>query len=512
MGSTALRAAALAVGLLAFRPSAAQQDEFIVPAKPLAEARAFHGSAVLGGYLYTFGGSIDPDGTRGQQPEKKTDSVFRAPVLSSGEIGAWEATTPLPQTRHYIANSTLVLDDMVYIVGGSSGADEPTHYKTAIYTRPLPNGSLLPWAESQPFGTGPNGLTTVTAVSTPGHIHVIGGLSGSAPVADVWSNSIYSDGSMGPWFPGPPLPFPLWFHCAGVAMGRVWVWGGMPQYKNDRISPYTLSAPIMGSGKIGPWRVEQSQVPQPFYRAAGSVAGPYLIAISPSYVNGTQSNDLWFAQVTPNGLGAWNRKQTAIPNRVYHATAADYRLGAIFVNGGRIERGKQMLDAMAKFRLTPAAQRIAEEGWMAAQLAHANTVAALPPPSAGSKPAAPSLSYVADKQVRANAIGGFASYSAAREAAARDRKPLVIYFNLDNAAPCNEQKAQLDSEAFRQLLGAASFAWVDTQDYPQLVQQLGVYRVPTWVFYDKAGNEVTAARRVGVQQAADLAGIVAQLR
>jgi len=502
---TALAALALA------GTAAAQQSEFIVPAKPLAQARAFHGSAVLGGYLYAFGGSIDPDLATGPAPEERSHSVFKAPVQANGDIGAWEATTPLPQSRHYIGNSTLVLNDVVYIIGGSDGGDSATHYNTAIYSRPLPNGSLLPWSESQPFGDGTKGITTVTAVSTPGHIHVIGGLTKGGPVAEVWSNSIYSDGSMGPWFQGPPLPFPLWFHCAATAMGRVWVWGGLPQGDNKRISQYTLSAPILGSGKIGPWRSEQSQLPQPFYRAACSVAGPYLITISPSYTDGALSNDLWFAQVTPQGLGPWTRKQTQIPNRVYSASAADYRRGVIFVNGGRFERGKDMLNANAMFRLTPAAQRIAEEGWMAAQIAHANTVAALPPPGS---PAAqsPQLSYVADKQVRTTAAGGFATYSAAREDAAKNRKPLVVYFNLENAPPCVEQKAHLETDKFRALLPTASFAWVDTQDYPQLVQQLGVYRVPTWVFYDKSGAEAPGSRRVGVQTADDLAKTVGALR
>jgi hypothetical protein len=130
----------------------AQQNQFIVPASPLPEARGFHGSAVLGGYLYIFGGTVDSDGTQGKAPERTTGSVVKAPILPNGDVGPWEPTLPMPQPRHYIGNSTLVISDMVYILGGAAGPLSETLYSTALYTRPLPDGSLLPWRESEPFG------------------------------------------------------------------------------------------------------------------------------------------------------------------------------------------------------------------------------------------------------------------------------------------------------------------------------------------------------------------------
>jgi len=505
--------ASFAVALVAaFAAPAAlsQQNEFIVPAKPLAGARGFHGSAVLGNYLYVFGGTLDPDGA-GKTIEKATSTVMKAPILPTGETGPWEETTPLPQPRHYIGNSTLVVNDMVCILGGSNAPLNGTVFATALYTRPLPNGTLLPWTESAPFGN--SGLTTVTAVSTPGHVHVIGGLGNNSARAEVWSNAIYSDGSMGTWFEGPKLPFPLWFHSAGVAGGRVYIWGGLPTSKKDKISPYMLSAAILGSGKLGEWRTETVRLPVPFFRGVSSVAGPYLFTISPSYSDTDESNDVWFTQITPNGPTAWTRRQTQIPNRVYTASAANYRQGTMFVGGGRTARGKEMLDAMCMFRLTSQARQLAEQGWMAAQLAHANTVAALPAPDASGQTAAqPTLSYLADSKLRVGAVDGFATYSAARADSAKNGKPLVLYFNISGAAPCEQQNEQLRNDVFGQLRSAASFAWIDTQDYPQLVQQLGVYRVPTWVFYDKTGNEVQPARRVGVQTAPDLAALILPLR
>jgi hypothetical protein len=423
-------------------------------------------------------------------------------------VGAWVPTTPLPQPRHYIGNSTLVLNDVVYIIGGSSLPAQGERYNTAIFTRPLPNGTLLPWNESQPFA--PRGLSTITAVSTPGHIHIIGGLEEDSTVSQrVYTNPIYADGSMGPWEAGPPLPMPLWYHSAGTVAGRVYVWGGMPVEDPAQVSPYVFSAPISGSGKLGAWRRESQNLPQPYYSASTAVAGPYLLSFSPRYTGAQRSTHVWFAQSQPNGLSQWINREGNVPNRLYHAAAADYRRGTIYLSGGRYELGQDLLPDVYYFRLSPQARQLAERGWLAAQRAHQNTVSAFPPPESGS--GATTLSYIADANVSRNAVSGFQSYSGARSEATSQRKPLVLYFNIEDAAPCLEQVTHLTTPEFSQLIPRASYAWVDTQNYPQLAQQLGVYRVPTWVFFDSNGNEVQRARNVGVMTAQQLGDVVQSL-
>jgi hypothetical protein len=317
---------------------------------------------------------------------------------------------------------------------------------------------------------------------------------------------------MGAWFAGPALPFPLWFHSAGAVGGRVYVWGGLLTGGTSKKSSQMLSAPILGSGKLGPWRKEAIEPQTPFFRGVASTAGPYLFTISPSYGDATESNDVWYCQIAPDGPRQWARRETTISNRIYNASAADYRHGSIFVSGGRVGRGKQMLDSVSILRLSPEAQRLAEQGSNTPQLAHADTVSALSPSNPAGQPAPVTLSYVADAKLKPGAIDGFMTYAAARSEAAKNGKPLVLYFNLEDAAPCKQQNEQLRNAAFLQLLATTSFAWVDSQDHPQLVQQLGVNRVPTWVFYDKAGNELSASRRVGIQSATDLVMIVRQLQ
>src|SRR5690606_20895377 len=137
--------------------------------------------------------------------------VLKAPLAPDGSVGPWSPATELPDPRLYIANSTLVLNDVVYIIGGDAAVLESgTAHRNALWSKPLPNGQLTPWQITEPFGSG---FVATAAVSTPGHIHVIGGMDASDTVHNkVLTNQLYSDGSFGRWEPGPDLPFPLWFH------------------------------------------------------------------------------------------------------------------------------------------------------------------------------------------------------------------------------------------------------------------------------------------------------------
>jgi len=481
--------AALAALTVLHGTGTAQAPNPITPSKPLDPPRAFHGSAVLGDYVYVIGGTTERGGQENPDP-----SVLRARITPAGEIGAWEPTTPLPESRHYAA--TLVLNDVVYVIGGSNGGMTSHRFNTAVFSRPLPNGSLLPWAESQPFPG--QGLSNITAVSTPGHIHVIGGLDGDgSPTAKVWTNSIHADGSMGAWAAGPPLPAPSWYHAAGVAGGRVYVWGGLPTYQPENVYATVVSAPVLGSGKLGEWRREQNQLPTGFYSAASAVAGPYLISFCPRYAGGANSSDVWFARVTPQGLSPWSKRPAQIENRIYQAAAPDFRRGMIFINGGRPARGEKMLATNYVFRLSPDASRMATDSWIASETAHANTVLAVTQTMGASVP-----SYTVASTLSGDAAKGFLPYELARSTASSSGKPLILYFCVPDAKPCVEQKQLLATPEFQSTLPQGVFAWIDSAQSPQLTQQLGVYRVPTWIIYGKSGAETH--RRAGVITPAEL--------
>lgn len=500
-----------AAGLLSAPSVVAQSSsDFIVPTRPMPSGRAFHGTAVMGDFLYVFGGRISDQSAEGG--ERDSTSVLYAPIGADGQLGQWGSTTPLPGPRFYIANSTLVMNDVVYIVGGASQGMGGDRFNTAIWSRPLPNGTLTPWQESAPFGEP---LSSHVAVTTPGHLHIIGGqVTGSEISNRVWTNQIYADGSLSQWTEGPALPVPLWFHQTGVAGGRVYVWGGLmvPQAEGINPIPAVLSAPIMSTGRLGPWRREPVNLPQGLYSGSSTVAGNFLMTFVPRGPDTQVSRTAYYSQVMPGGrLTNWASRAANIQNAVYHSVAPDYRRGSIYITGGRTGVrtagvSQPLTDNVNYFTLSPAARQEAERSWLAAVRAHENTVSAAPAP--GERTTV--LTYVADRELHEGAIEGFQTVTEARRRADRERIPLIMYFNLRDAPPCIEQNEKIDTPDFKRLTEVAAFAWIDSSEYPQLVQQMAVYRVPTWIFYDAAGQE--RYRQVGILDHRQIANALVQMR
>lgn len=480
----------------------------ITATRDLPERRAFHGSTVLGDFLYVMGGRRGP--LDNENHEVDTTSVLMAPIGQDGQLGEWRQTTPLPGPRYYISSSTVAMNDVVYIVGGSTSVDGGQPLNTAIWSRPLPNGMLTAWQESPPFGEG---LSAPAAITTPGHLHVIGGQLHSSTRGEVspavWSNRIYADGSLGNWERGPELPVPLYHHQAGVVSGRVYVWGGLARPESEQIEPsiYVLSAPILGSGRLGNWRLEQTRLPAQIYSGPSAVAGNFLISFVPRTRGGYIDDRVFFSQVLPgNNMTRWGERPATIPNRIFHAVAPDYRRGTIYITGGRGPTWiEPMISGVSFFTLSQSARQQAEEAWLASQRAHTDSVSAAAAPAEGA-----ALTYVVDARVAEEAVPGFLAINDARTRSLREGVPLILHFTMDAAPPCREQNELLRTPEFRRLSEVAAFAWIETADYPQLVQQLGVYRVPSWIFYDLNGEE--QRRHAGVLRASEVAQILIQLR
>lgn len=104
----------------------------------------------------------------------------------------------------------------------------------------------------------------------------------------------------------------------------------------------------------------------------------------------------------------------------------------------------------------------------------------------------------------------FFEYAPAQAMSSRERRPLVVYYHNDVARGCQEQAELMAGTGFQDVAEQAIFSAVDVRNSPQVAQQNAVFRVPTWIYYDSNGNEV--ARRVGVQQAENVASDLAQLR
>jgi len=476
---------ALAILLMA---STGRGQQFLAEVRPLADGRQMHGTAVMGDYLYVFGGFT----LRGQS----TGGVMKAPILPDGSIGEWTDTTPLPAPRLYIGNCTVVMNDTVYIICGSYDPINPRSHSTILYSRPGADGSLTPWQESAPIPI-PEGLSAPAAVSTPGYIHVIGGLSGGQGIADVWSIGVNPDGSLRDWEKGPSLPQPIWYNQAATVGGRAFVWGGIPGGSDSKTaSPMVYSAPVLGGGQLGAWKAEAQSLPVPFYGASTAVAGPYLLNFSPRVSGGALTSDIWWTLVLPTGIQAWQKLPTQVPAKIYHAATADYRRGNIYLNGGRPERNPTTPQTFSLcFRLSPAAREVASGAWETRTQgggATDDTLTQAPQQASTSS----GFSYQTAGTLPLEAVSGFRTITDARQRLRTGQAAkLIVYFTSRSTKTCREQNELLRAPTFGPILAQGNFAWLDVNDNPQEAQALGVWRVPTWVAYDAAGQEI--GRQVG---------------
>lgn len=459
--------------------------------------RSKHGAAVLGNFLYVFGGHIDATVPKPLRNEGDyTTSVMRAPILTNGTLGVWANDRLLPQTRAYIGNSTVALNDMVYIVGGTDGLEDlgkkGTKYKTALIGKPGADGVLQPWVESTPF-PGP-GLSCFTVCATPGFIHIIGGNTDSLePTNNVITGVLAADGTIGSWEPGPPLPAPLWFHHSTVASGRVWTWGGLKGTKNTTASTSVYSSVISGTGRLSPWKEESVPLPAAIYRGANAVAGPFLMTFCVSYGGGKLSSDVMFSYLSPSGLSPFTKIPTGLKVQLYTACAPDFRRGMIYLPGG--QRDFSSAGSFAKdviyFRLTRQARDTIQTLNTRDEIAQSSEITAPTPAApAGAGAAVPT----------SGPLPGFLPYDEARRLLDnRSGKPLITYFHMEGSGPSEAQRQRLVQDAGMQALSQkAIFAWVDVRQSPQLAQQFGIFRAPTWILYDPNGRELgRAARALG---------------
>lgn len=316
---------------------------------PMPIGRGFHGSAVIGDFLYIIGGRRG-DAVNTQIEHDET-TVWCGKIQSDGNIGVWSDAAIIPAPRYYIANSTVVVEDTIYVIGGSDAVIGGKSYNTVIFSKQRPDGSLTPWQTSSPFGED---LSSPAAVATRGCIHIIGGqTSGDHISGKVWSNTIKPDGTLGTWKESPSLPVGLWFHQAGVVRDRIYVWGGLESgnFETPVPSARVYSSPVDSVGLPGEWRQESVKLEVPFYSASAAVAGDYLISFCPRYAGRELSNDVWWSKIDSRGLTAWKKLSTTVHQRVYHAAAPDYARDSIYLSGGRLEAGGPLANNLVLFRL-----------------------------------------------------------------------------------------------------------------------------------------------------------------
>ncbi|MBN1902129.1 hypothetical protein JW926_12465 [Candidatus Sumerlaeota bacterium] len=454
-------------------------DEFFHTTTPLPIPTQMYGAVVMGDYLYVIGGNSYVPGT---VDDLWQTSVWRAFIYPDGSLEKWEKCAPIPHNRSYIENQTIVLNDVVYVLCGYDG-NNGTKYKNILWTRPLPNGELEPWRESPPCPG--QAVNCAVAVSTPGYIHLIGGRGEQrASLPDVWSAQIAADGTVLGWEPAPFLPAPLWFHHAGVVGGKVWVWGGLTGSNNKSVNENIYFSEILPSGRLGKWQLHEKKLKPAFFGAACAVSGDYILSFFPRYSGGVSKYDIRYAQYAENGLSDWGVINANTKAKLYTSVATDYRNNILFLPGGRIDHGEspENLDSTVYcFRLKKEDK---------SSPTPEQTPDLLMSVAMGQRDQTARLSYTYHS-VTNGVHRGFHTYERSREIFEKRNKPVVIYFYTKTARNCVKQ-GQILQEQFNPATYGDSmiFAELDGQNYPQLSQQYGVFRFPSWIFFNSKGREI----------------------
>jgi Kelch motif len=159
-----------------------------VPVRPLPEARAGHGVAVVNGRIFVAGG---------QAHGTFFDTVYSAAVLPDGTLSEWqpEPSLPAPRFHAYVATTP----EWFYVTGGVDANFDATDtvFRAAIG----PDGRLTAFTDS---GHLPVPRSHHAAVAHHGRLYLAGGLTGnptgtSEDFSDVIAAAILLDGSLAPF-------------------------------------------------------------------------------------------------------------------------------------------------------------------------------------------------------------------------------------------------------------------------------------------------------------------------
>lgn len=347
------------------------------PTAALPEGRERPAMVATGGRLYAVAGT---------SAGGDLDTIMSAPVLATGDLGAWTLAGRLPTARSGVA--AVVHDGFFYVIGGRRGANtflgevivaklqadgSLGAFRGGGATLPIPRagagaavvgGTLYVAAGQNSFGAlsdvwraplfvsgGVGGFATLSSLASArsetslvrlaGALVVVGGdASGPATLeAATVSGARSWTGGLGSWRATTALPTPRRHAAAVVVRGALYVIGGCDAVdaadsclnaNND-----VLMAPIEENGSLGPWTSLMDTRFSPGRERHGLVAiGDELVLLGGVDTTNTPLDDVLVAQVNPDQtVSGW----TASPNLLSPARShpgAVVSNGRLFVAGG----------------------------------------------------------------------------------------------------------------------------------------------------------------------------------
>jgi hypothetical protein len=181
------RGLALLVSIELVRSVAMAQNGQWQTLTPLPDGYQEHILVYADGFLYNIGG------VSATQAENNGTNVYYSKVYTSGTIGPWNLTTPLPAV---VFDAAGIADDgFIYVLGGNSYTDAEGDFPTnaVYYARINPDGSLSNWQTANPL---PQSIFFFGIAVWNHIIYTTGGTTDINVVSNVCSARVLADGSL----------------------------------------------------------------------------------------------------------------------------------------------------------------------------------------------------------------------------------------------------------------------------------------------------------------------------
>ena len=268
-------------------------------------------SVVSNGYVYVFGGF---DGSGG------VNTVFSAPIDSSGNVGEWmgQGNTPMPVPLY--GSAAVVYNGYVFIIGGGDTSD-PTngHATQEVYSAPLNDGIVGDWTALSTIL--PIGLLFHTATASNGYVYVMGGVANDPDGNQFSSSAVFSaqlnnDGTLGVWATqNNVLPYATVFSTSIASNGYLYIFGGDDNQPTDAV----YSAPI-NSGVVGAWTATQS-LPQKIYGMASVLYNGRAYILGGINENSNVIANVYSASIGNGVIGQWTDEGNSLPQTLAYSTS-----------------------------------------------------------------------------------------------------------------------------------------------------------------------------------------------
>lgn len=180
--------------------------------------RAFGCLVTIGGTLYYLGGQ---NATAGASSAYNT--VYYSDIGGSGAPGTWNTASNALSTARSSA-SCATYNNRIYVSGGTTAA--PAYQNTVLISPSLPTGGNIASAWSSSANTFTGTRSGHSTIAYGNNLYVIGGFDGTNYLMDVQYALINSNGTIGTWKYGTPLPQAIRQADAFAANGFLYIFGG----------------------------------------------------------------------------------------------------------------------------------------------------------------------------------------------------------------------------------------------------------------------------------------------